>query len=123
MARALEGRGLWLGRGLAVGRGLGRGRLSCSWGADSFTPAGRLVEGGASVNPPLALLQQVQEKWHLVEDLSRLLPESPHSLSPRPRSFCPGFPCPGSPAPRPSGSERPPADPACRFRFPSGADQ
>ncbi|XP_036078944.1 transmembrane channel-like protein 8 isoform X2 [Rousettus aegyptiacus] len=69
------------------------------------------------------LVWQVQEKWHLVEDLSRLLPESPHSLSPRPRSFCPGFPCPGSPAPRPSGSERPPADPACRFRFPSGADQ
>ncbi|XP_074081158.1 transmembrane channel-like protein 8 isoform X2 [Macrotis lagotis] len=53
---------------------------------------------------------QVREKWHLVEDLSRLLqesggsdswrPESPNSRSSRPRSFCPGFPCPGSPRPR-----------------------
>ncbi|KAM8998988.1 transmembrane channel-like protein 8 isoform X1 [Sarcophilus harrisii] len=53
---------------------------------------------------------QVREKWHLVEDLSRLLQESggsdswgPESLSSRPsrpRSFCPGFPCPGSPKPR-----------------------
>ncbi|XP_078230895.1 transmembrane channel-like protein 8 isoform X2 [Callithrix jacchus] len=52
----------------------------------------------------------VQEKWHLVEDLSRLLPEpgrrdslgpeSPASRASRPRSFCPGFPCPGSPGPR-----------------------
>ncbi|XP_039715565.1 transmembrane channel-like protein 8 isoform X4 [Pteropus medius] len=72
---------------------------------------------------PLALLQQVQEKWHLVEHLSRLLPESPHALSPRPRSFCPGSPCPGSPASRPPRPGRPLADPACRFRFPSGADQ
>ncbi|XP_036609325.1 transmembrane channel-like protein 8 [Trichosurus vulpecula] len=56
------------------------------------------------------LLWQVREKWHLVEDLSRLLqesggsdswgPESPSSRSSRPRSFCPGFPCPGSPRPR-----------------------
>lgn len=51
-------------------------------------------------------LQQVQEKWHLVDDLSRLLqelspePESPHSRASRPGSFCPGFPCPGSPRPR-----------------------
>ncbi|EPQ18935.1 Transmembrane channel-like protein 8 [Myotis brandtii] len=84
------------------------------------------------------LVWQVQEKWHLVEDLSRLLPElglgdspgpqSPHSPSSRPRSFCPGFPCPGSPgtrspkalrSPRPSPSH---ADPACRFRFPSSAE-
>ncbi|XP_051851453.1 transmembrane channel-like protein 8 isoform X2 [Antechinus flavipes] len=53
---------------------------------------------------------QVREKWHLVEDLSRLLQESgssdswgPESLSSRPscpRSFCPGFPCPGSPRPK-----------------------
>ncbi|KAM5306872.1 transmembrane channel-like protein 8 [Glossophaga mutica] len=66
------------------------------------------------------LVWQVQEKWHLVEDLSRLLPEpglgdsrgpeSPLSRSSRPRSFCPGFPCPGSPgspgprSPRPSPS-------------------
>ncbi|XP_007958035.1 transmembrane channel-like protein 8 [Orycteropus afer afer] len=55
------------------------------------------------------LVWQVKEKWHLVEDLSRLLPEtepsdssgpkSPHSRASRPRSFCPGFPCPGSPSP------------------------
>ncbi|KAF6299949.1 transmembrane channel like 8 [Rhinolophus ferrumequinum] len=73
------------------------------------------------------LLWQVQEKWHLVEDLSRLLPEpgladslgpeSPHCRSPRPRSFCPGFPCPGSPRPGPSL-----ADPACIFHFPSSTD-
>ncbi|XP_072501266.1 transmembrane channel-like protein 8 isoform X2 [Notamacropus eugenii] len=53
---------------------------------------------------------QVREKWHLVEDLSRLLeesggsdswgPGSPSSRSSHPRSFCPGFPCPGSPRPR-----------------------
>ncbi|XP_024902799.1 transmembrane channel-like protein 8 isoform X5 [Pteropus alecto] len=69
------------------------------------------------------LVWQVQEKWHLVEHLSRLLPESPHALSPRPRSFCPGSPCPGSPASRPPRPGRPLADPTCRFRFPSGADQ
>ncbi|XP_054449110.1 transmembrane channel-like protein 8 [Pteronotus mesoamericanus] len=56
------------------------------------------------------LMWQVREKWHLVEDLSRLLPEpglgdslgpeSPLSRSSRPPSFCPGFPCPGSPDPR-----------------------
>lgn len=78
------------------------------------------------------LLWQVQEKWHLVEDLSRLLPEpglgdslgpsSPHSQSSRPRSFCPGFPCPGSPNPRSPKPGPSLADPACRFRFPSGAD-
>ncbi|XP_059527389.1 transmembrane channel-like protein 8 isoform X3 [Myotis daubentonii] len=84
------------------------------------------------------LVWQVQEKWHLVEDLSRLLPElglgdspgpqSPHSPSSRPRSFCPGFPCPGSPGPRSPKVLRSPrpspshADPACRFRFPSGAE-
>ncbi|XP_073876779.1 transmembrane channel-like protein 8 isoform X5 [Macaca fascicularis] len=90
----------------------------------------------------------VQEKWHLVEDLSRLLPEpgpsdspgpkSPASQASRPRSFCPGFPCPGSP-----GARAPPPGPsvvdaaglrstcpgphgtpasARRFRFPSVAE-
>ncbi|XP_027986279.2 transmembrane channel-like protein 8 isoform X2 [Eptesicus fuscus] len=84
------------------------------------------------------LVWQVQEKWHLVEDLSRLLPEpgladslgpkSPHSPSSRPRSLCPGFPCPGSPGPRSPQALRSPrpspshADPACRFRFPSSAE-
>ncbi|XP_063473298.1 transmembrane channel-like protein 8 isoform X4 [Symphalangus syndactylus] len=90
----------------------------------------------------------VQEKWHLVEDLSRLLPEpgpsdspgpkSPASQASRPRSFCPGFPCPGSPghqAPRPGpsvvdaaglrspcpGQHGTPAS-ARRFRFPRGAE-
>ncbi|XP_031513688.1 transmembrane channel-like protein 8 isoform X2 [Papio anubis] len=90
----------------------------------------------------------VQEKWHLVEDLSRLLPEpgprdspgpkSPASQASRPRSFCPGFPCPGSPGPRapppvPSvvdaaglrstcpGLHGTPAS-ARRFRFPSVAE-
>ncbi|KAM5216744.1 transmembrane channel-like protein 8 isoform 1-T2 [Hipposideros larvatus] len=76
---------------------------------------------------------QVQEKWHLVEDLSRLLPEpglgdslgpeSPHSRSSRPRSFCPGFPCPGSPGPRAPRPGPLLADAACRFRFPSSTDQ
>ncbi|XP_032177775.1 transmembrane channel-like protein 8 isoform X1 [Mustela erminea] len=84
------------------------------------------------------LVWQVQEKWHLVEDLSRLLPEtgsggsvgpeSPPSRASRPRSFCPGFPCPGSPgprAPRPGPCLEDPARPgggpvaAPRFRFPS----
>ncbi|XP_011718335.2 transmembrane channel-like protein 8 isoform X2 [Macaca nemestrina] len=90
----------------------------------------------------------VQEKWHLVEDLSRLLPEpgpsdspgpkSPASQASCPRSFCPGFPCPGSP-----GARAPPPGPsvvdaaglrstcpgphgtpasARRFRFPSVAE-
>ncbi|XP_062937409.1 transmembrane channel-like protein 8 [Cynocephalus volans] len=94
------------------------------------------------------LVWQVQEKWHLVEDLSRLLPEpgpskspgldSPHSRASRPRSFCPGFPCPGSPGPRSprpgpslvdSPGMRSPGPgphgapvPACRFRFPSGTE-
>ncbi|XP_054945978.1 transmembrane channel-like protein 8 isoform X3 [Physeter macrocephalus] len=87
------------------------------------------------------LVWQVQEKWHLVDDLSRLLPEpgsgdslgpeSPHSRGSRPRYFCPGFPCPGSPgprAPRPEHSFEDPAGlrgvpvPAPRFRFPSGAE-
>ncbi|XP_027968657.1 transmembrane channel-like protein 8 isoform X2 [Eumetopias jubatus] len=87
------------------------------------------------------LVWQVQEKWHLVEDLSRLLPapgsggsvgpESPHSRASRPRSFCPGFPCPGSPgprAPRPEPCLEDPARPggapvpAPRFRFPSGSE-
>lgn len=94
------------------------------------------------------LVWQVQEKWHLVEDLSRLLPEpgpsdspgpkSPASQASRPRSFCPGFPCPGSP-----GARAPPPGPsvvdaaglrstcpgphgtpasARRFRFPSVAE-
>ncbi|XP_062072128.1 transmembrane channel-like protein 8 [Lepus europaeus] len=73
------------------------------------------------------LVWQVQEKWHLVEDLSRLLPEpgqneapgpeSPLSRDSRPRSFCPGFPCPGSPGPRPPGP-----GPVHRFRFPSGRE-
>nr|XP_024090438.2 transmembrane channel-like protein 8 [Pongo abelii] len=94
------------------------------------------------------LVWQVQEKWHLVEDLSRLLPEPGPSDSPgpkypasqasRPRSFCPRFPCPGSPgpqAPRPGpsvvdaaglrspcpGQHGTPAS-ARRFRFPSGAE-
>ncbi|XP_053426531.1 transmembrane channel-like protein 8 isoform X2 [Nycticebus coucang] len=75
----------------------------------------------------------VQEKWHLVDDLSRLLPEpdlgpaSPHSRASHPRSVCPGFPCPGSPgprAPRPGPSLEDPTElrspgPAHRFRFPS----
>nr|XP_008009763.2 transmembrane channel-like protein 8 isoform X3 [Chlorocebus sabaeus] len=94
------------------------------------------------------LVWQVQEKWHLVEDLSRLLPEpglsdfpgpkSPACQASRPRSFCPGFPCPGSPGPRapppgPSivdasglrstcpGPHGTPAS-ARRFRFPSVAE-
>ncbi|EHB01004.1 Transmembrane channel-like protein 8 [Heterocephalus glaber] len=55
--------------------------------------------------------QLVWEKWHLGEELSRLLPEpgssespipdSPHFRASRPRSFGPGFPSPGSPGPRP----------------------
>ncbi|XP_014718592.1 transmembrane channel-like protein 8 isoform X1 [Equus asinus] len=63
------------------------------------------------------LMWQVQEKWHLVEDLSRLLPDPnpgdslgpqfPHSRASRPRSFCPGFPCPGSPGPTPLRPGRP----------------
>ncbi|XP_045670404.1 transmembrane channel-like protein 8 isoform X5 [Ursus americanus] len=87
------------------------------------------------------LVWQVQEKWHLVEDLSRLLPEpgsggsvgpeSPHSRASRPRSFCPGFPCPGSPGPRtprPGACLEDPARPcgapvpASRFRFPSSSE-
>ncbi|XP_064126738.1 transmembrane channel-like protein 8 isoform X1 [Loxodonta africana] len=95
------------------------------------------------------LVRQVKEKWHLVEDLLRVLPElgpnkspgpeSPHSGASPPRSFCPGFPCPGSPGPRsplpgpslghPAGPRSPcsgthdaPAPP-CRFRFPSAAEQ
>ncbi|XP_059006440.1 transmembrane channel-like protein 8 isoform X1 [Mustela lutreola] len=87
------------------------------------------------------LVWQVQEKWHLVEDLSRLLPEtgsggsvgpeSPPSRASRPRSFCPGFPCPGSPgpkAPRPGPCLEDPARPgggpvaAPRFRFPSASE-
>lgn len=78
----------------------------------------------------------VQEKWHLVEDLSRLLPEpgpgcspgpaSPRCRASRPRSFCPGFPCPGSPRPGPSPSDpagpRGAGVPAGRFRFPSGSE-
>ncbi|XP_042523072.1 transmembrane channel-like protein 8 isoform X1 [Dipodomys spectabilis] len=66
------------------------------------------------------LVWQVREKWHLVEDLSRLLdpgaspgPESPPSRASRPRSLCPGFPCPGSPGPRS------PAPGPSRFRFPT----
>uniref|UniRef100_A0A8C9PP53 Transmembrane channel-like protein n=1 Tax=Spermophilus dauricus TaxID=99837 RepID=A0A8C9PP53_SPEDA len=85
------------------------------------------------------LVWQGREKWHLVEDLSRLLPEpapsdspgpeSPLSRASRPRSFCPGFPCPGSPGPRaprpgpsrvvPTGSPGCPG-PSSRFRYPSG---
>lgn len=87
------------------------------------------------------LVWQVQEKWHLVDDLSRLLPEpgsgdslgpeSPVSRGSRPRSFCPGFPCPGSPGPRPrrpGSSLEDPAGlrgvsvPAHRFRFSSGSE-
>ncbi|XP_059937833.1 transmembrane channel-like protein 8 [Mesoplodon densirostris] len=87
------------------------------------------------------LVWQVQEKWHLVDDLSRLLPEpgsgdslgpeSSHSRGSRPRSFCPGFPCPGSPgprAPRPEPSLEDPAGlrgvqvPARRCRFPNGSE-
>ncbi|XP_075846352.1 transmembrane channel-like protein 8 isoform X4 [Microtus pennsylvanicus] len=85
------------------------------------------------------LVWQVQEKWHLVDDLSRLLPElspepespRPRSIASRPRSFCPGFPCPGSPGPRTprlgpstrlssSSSGAPSASvPVSRFHFPS----
>eukprot|EP00069_Balaena_mysticetus_P020894 bmy_13160T0 len=87
------------------------------------------------------LVWQVQEKWHLVDDLSRLLPEpgsgdslgpeSPHSRGSRPRSLCPGFPCPGSPGPRPPRPEPSLEDPAGlrgvpvparRCRFPSGSE-
>ncbi|XP_012516772.1 PREDICTED: transmembrane channel-like protein 8 [Propithecus coquereli] len=70
------------------------------------------------------LLWQVQEKWHLVEDLSRLLreldpgeypcPESPHSRASHRRPFCPGFPCPGSPGPRPPWPGPSLADPGLR---------
>nr|XP_027779769.1 transmembrane channel-like protein 8 isoform X2 [Marmota flaviventris]XP_027779770.1 transmembrane channel-like protein 8 isoform X2 [Marmota flaviventris]XP_027779771.1 transmembrane channel-like protein 8 isoform X2 [Marmota flaviventris] len=86
------------------------------------------------------LVWQGREKWHLVEDLSRLLPEpapsdspgpeSPLSRASRPRSFYPGFPCPGSPgprAPRPGPSRVVPTGlspgcpgPSSRFRYPSG---
>ncbi|XP_027281348.1 transmembrane channel-like protein 8 isoform X2 [Cricetulus griseus] len=86
----------------------------------------------------------VQEKWHLVDDLSRLLPElspepeSPRSRASRPRSFCPGFPCPGSPGPRTprlgsstrlsSSSPGTPgtpgaSDPVSRFHFPSRTER
>ncbi|CAD7668326.1 unnamed protein product [Nyctereutes procyonoides] len=77
------------------------------------------------------LVWQVQEKWHLVEDLSRLLPEgsgvpvgpeSPHSRASRPRSFCPGFPCPGSPGPRAPRPGPCLQDSVSRFRFSSGAE-
>ncbi|XP_038402406.1 transmembrane channel-like protein 8 isoform X4 [Canis lupus familiaris] len=77
------------------------------------------------------LVWQVQEKWHLVEDLSRLLPEgsgvpvgpeSPHSRASRPRSFCPGFPCPGSPGPRAPRPGPCLEDSVSRFRFSSGAE-
>uniref|UniRef100_A0A673VKH3 Transmembrane channel-like protein n=1 Tax=Suricata suricatta TaxID=37032 RepID=A0A673VKH3_SURSU len=86
------------------------------------------------------LVWQVQEKWHLVEDLSRLLPEpgsgdsvgpeSLHFRASRPRSFCPGFPCPGSPGQDqwPGPCLEDPAglfgdrSPARRFRFPSGSE-
>ncbi|XP_033623583.1 transmembrane channel-like protein 8 isoform X3 [Fukomys damarensis] len=61
----------------------------------------------------------VQEKWRLVEELSRLLPEpgsseslipdSPHFRALRPRSFGPGFPSPGSPGPRPQAPGREPS--------------
>ncbi|XP_006869720.1 PREDICTED: transmembrane channel-like protein 8 [Chrysochloris asiatica] len=94
------------------------------------------------------LMWQVKEKWHLVEDLSRLLPgpdpsnspESLYSRASRPRSFCPGFPCPGSPGstsprlgaslghppgphspyPGPRGAQD--QNPAYRFRFPSASE-
>ncbi|XP_013361428.1 PREDICTED: transmembrane channel-like protein 8 isoform X2 [Chinchilla lanigera] len=94
------------------------------------------------------LVWQVQEKWRLVEELSRLLqepgsnespiPDSPHFRTSRPRSFGPGFPSPGSPGPRDPGRDSPtqtppwlsssypgslgaPA-PGPRLRFPSGAE-
>ncbi|XP_003786618.1 transmembrane channel-like protein 8 [Otolemur garnettii] len=82
------------------------------------------------------LLWQVQEKWHLVEDLSRLLPDSdlgptsPRSRASHPRSVCPGFPCPGSPGPRnprpgpflADSTELRSPGPPHRFRFPSSAE-
>ncbi|KAM6175988.1 LOW QUALITY PROTEIN: transmembrane channel-like protein 8 [Erethizon dorsatum] len=93
------------------------------------------------------LVWQVQEKWRLVEELSRLLqepgssesliPDSPHFRASRPRSFGPGFPSPSSPAqePRPGPSHTDPAwlsssypgsrgapAPGPRFRFPSGTE-
>lgn len=80
------------------------------------------------------LVWLVQEKWHLVDDLSRLLlelspePETPRSRASRPRSFCPGFPCPGSPGPRTplkgpstrlSSSSSGASVPVSKFHFPS----
>lgn len=121
-----------------MGRGLGA--ATARW---PLLPR-QLVRGGAARKPaarsPLPP-QQVQEKWHLVDDLSRLMsepgsgdslgPESPHSRGSRPRSFCPGFPCPGSPGPRASRPEPSLEDPnglrgvrvpARSCRFPSGSE-
>lgn len=121
-----RGRGLWCTWGHLMGHELEQGLWPGGWLLLPYLVLG----GGAGVSWPLTLLQQVQEKWHLVEDLSRLLPEpglsdslgpsSPHSQSSHPRSFCPGFPCPGSPNPRSPKPGPSLADPACRFRFPSG---
>ena len=127
-------------RELRLGRGL-RAATACS---AASSPARLRVRGGAAPNRPARLLpppQQVQEKWHLVDDLSRLLsepssgdslgPESPVSRGSRPRSFCPGFPCPGSPGPRPRrpgpsledhAGLRGVSVTAHRFRFPSGSE-
>lgn len=103
----------WAGRRWEPG-GAGRGLGAAGAGSASAPPAGGRRPCSLCVprSPPPP--QQVQEKWHLVDDLSRLLPEpglgdslgpeSPLSRGSRLRFFCPGSPCPGSPGP---GSPRP----------------
>lgn len=142
------GGGASAGRGEGEASGGGLAGNSRQRTAELLRHGGLLVQAGSweeacARNRPLAPppQQQVQEKWHLVEDLSRLLPEpgsggsvgpeSPHSRASRPRSFCPGFPCPGSPGPRtprPGACLEDPARPcgapvpASRFRFPSSSE-
>lgn len=152
-SQAGPGRGGVYGR-RSVGRGRRwSGKLGSSGGAGPQSgycelgcifprpPAGERRRAPNRPARPLPPPQQVQEKWHLVDDLSRLLsepssgdslgPESPVSRGSRPRSFCPGFPCPGSPGPRPrrpGPSLEDPAGlrgvsvPAHRFRFPSSSE-
>ncbi|XP_023569702.1 transmembrane channel-like protein 8 isoform X2 [Octodon degus] len=92
------------------------------------------------------LVWQVQEKWRLVEELSRLLqepgssesliPDSPRFRASHPRFSGPGFWSPGSPGPespaRDPSTRTPPwlsssypgsrDSPGPRFRFPSGTE-